>query len=234
MTDLPYQNRELVGLFEVYTASSDSIGSHLADLAQRSAADNPLVVATGHDIALYPGGGSPPTVQSYRVNARGFKEVTAISHLGPAMSSLARMKEQDPAGSWRHDAIRLLEAVRGVRAVNSMQLWEDDIAVRAFVGRSERLAGMVDYACAVAARVLERAVSDEGYLSAKTLRADFLDGPAEGLPVPFNRVMVATFFLTGLDISHRLLTWFDALGLEWERAMVVVAGQPPDAAGIRT
>ena len=43
--------------------------------------------------------------------------------------------------------------------------------------------------------------------------------------MPFNRVMVATFFLTGLDISHRFLTWFDGLDVPWERTMAVVAGR---------
>ena len=43
--------------------------------------------------------------------------------------------------------------------------------------------------------------------------------------MPFNRVMVATFFLTGMDISYRLINWFDQIDLDWERAMVIVAGR---------
>ena len=31
------------------------------------------------------------------------------------------------------------------------------------------------------------------------------------LPVPFNKVMIATFYLTGMDIAHRLITWLDAV-----------------------
>ena len=37
--------------------------------------------------------------------------------------------------------------------------------------------------------------------------------------------MVATFFLTGMDIAHRLIAWFDGHALPWERAMVIIAGQ---------
>jgi hypothetical protein len=37
--------------------------------------------------------------------------------------------------------------------------------------------------------------------------------------------MIATFYLTGLDIAHRLITWLDAAGVDWERAMVIFAGQ---------
>jgi hypothetical protein len=82
-----YESPELVRLFQVYTASPGSIGSHLARAAESSAAQDPLLVATGQDIALYPGGGEPPSVQGFRVSTRGFKEIAAISHLGPASSN---------------------------------------------------------------------------------------------------------------------------------------------------
>ena len=71
----------------------------------------------------------------------------------------------------------------------------------------------------------QRALDDPSYLTAATLRRDYLEGPADGLPVPFNRIMVATFFLTGMDIAHRLISWFDGLELPWERAMVIIAGR---------
>ena len=84
---------------------------------------------------------------------------------------------------------------------------------------------MVDYSCGLTERVLERALADHDYLTSARLRRDYLHGPAEGLPVSIERVMVATFFLTGMDISHRLIRWFDGLDLPWEDAMVVIAGQ---------
>jgi hypothetical protein len=43
--------------------------------------------------------------------------------------------------------------------------------------------------------------------------------------VPITRIMIATFFLSGLDTSHRLIRWFDARDVDWERAMVIVAGK---------
>ena len=110
-------------------------------------ADDPLLVATGTDLAFFPGGGRPPTVESYRLSARGFKEIAAISHLGPAVATLARMREHDPAGPWRSG--RGTPARRGrVRpdGAGSPELW-DRIAVPAFVGRSESIAAMIDYAC---------------------------------------------------------------------------------------
>jgi hypothetical protein len=220
-----FESPELLELFETYTASPTSIGAHLGQAAARSTASHPLIVATGSDIALYPGDGTPPMVQGFRLSTRGFKELAGVSHLGPALATLSMMRELDPSSPWRSDAERLLGATRTARAANSAGLWRDKIAAEAFVGREEAIAGMVDYSCRITERVLERALDRPSYLTDATLRRDYFEGPASDLPVGFNRIMVATFFLTGLDLAHRVITWFDDLDLSWEQAMVIIAGR---------
>jgi hypothetical protein len=220
-----FESPELIRLFQVYTASPNSIGAHFAVASERATSDHPLLVATGTDLALYPGGGAPPTVDGFRLGLRGFKELTAVSHLGPAVATLARLKELDPSGLWRTDTERLLAATRDARLANSVELWRDQIGVAAFVGRQAAIAAMIDYTCRVTERVLERALAEPGYLTAAHLRRDYLAGPSDELPVPINRVMVATFFLAGMDFAHRLIDWFDQLELPWERTMVIVAGR---------
>ena len=86
---------------------------------------------------------------------------------------------------------------------------------------------MVDYSCLLTERFLQRALDDPAYLTMSAVRRDHLEGPAShgDLPVPFNKVMIATFYLTGMDIAHRLITWLDAAGVDWERAMLIFAGQ---------
>ena len=220
-----FESPELLELFQTYTASPVSMGAHLAQIAAETNRDNPLIVATGTDFVLYPGGGAQPTVEGFRLSTRGFKELAGISHLGPAVATLARMRELDDSGSWRGDAERLLEATKAARAANSTDLWRERIAVDAFAGRENAIASMVDYSCQQTERVLQCALDDPSYLTAANLRRDFLEGPADHLPVPLNRVMVATFFLTGMDIAHRLITWFDNIHLPWERTMVIIAGR---------
>jgi len=56
----PFENAELVGLFTAYTAGPDSIGAHLAETVVRESARDPLLVATGTDVALFPGDGLGP------------------------------------------------------------------------------------------------------------------------------------------------------------------------------
>jgi hypothetical protein len=219
------ESAELVDLFTTYTAGPGSIGAHLAETVVREAAHDPLIVATGTDLALFAGDGSAPEVEPYRISTRGFKELAAVSHLGPAVASLAWMRQISPAGGWRADAGRLLEACKAARAASSAGLWRDEIAVRAFAGREQAIAAMIDYSCRLTERRLEQALDDPSYLTMTAVRRDYLDGPAADLPVPFNRVMVATFFLTGMDLAHRLIAWFDELDVAWERAMVLMAGR---------
>ena len=107
MRQAPFESPELVELFTTYTASPDSIGAHLAAASARGTERDPLLVVTGTDIALYPGGGEAPVIQPYRLGNRGFKELAGISHFGPALASLARLREiGGDAGEWRADASR--------------------------------------------------------------------------------------------------------------------------------
>ena len=222
-----HQSPELVDLFTTYTAGPGSIGSHLTRSAVEHAGADPLIVATSADFALYPGDGRPPTVEGFRFSTRGFKELAGVSHLGPAVATLVQLREKYADLGWRAEAERLLREVERSRAANSAELWRDTIAVEAYRGREQAIADMVDYACAVTARYLRTALADESYLNSRTLREDYLEGggPGAQLPVPVNQMMIATFFLTGLDISHRILRWFAAQKIDWARAMVVIAGQ---------
>ena len=96
------------------------------------------------------------------------------------------------------------------------------------------IAQMVDYSCRVTERFLQRSLKDPSYLSIENLQDDYLEGPGESLPVPINRMMVATFFLTGLDIAYRIIRFFDRLDLEWERTMVMMVGRSGKPTGAVT
>jgi hypothetical protein len=230
MPPATFESPELVDLFATYTARPDSIGAHLTQATARETERDPLLVVTGTDLALYPGGGAAPVIEPYRLASRGFKELAGISHLGPALATLARLRElsgDTSSDGWRADAARLLDATKAARAASSASLWRDQLAVRAFAGREESIAAMVDYSCLLTERFLQRALDDPAYLTMTAVRRDHLAGPAAhgDLPVPFNKVMIATFYLTGMDIAHRLITWLDTAGIDWERAMVIFAGQ---------
>jgi hypothetical protein len=219
---------ELVRLFETYTGHPDSLAAHLAALTTREVRDDPLIVATGTDVVIFPGAGRDPEVQGFRLSTRGFKELAGISHLPPAVSSLVKMRALDPDGTlWRREAARLLQATETARKANSAALWRDVIAVEAYAGREQKIAEMVDYTCTVTERYLRLVLEDDSLLTPEGHRADYLEGRGRdiGATVPMNAVMVATFFLVGLDISHRIIRWFKRHEIDWSRAMVLITGR---------
>ena len=57
-----YQNPELLSLFDVYTGGPTSIGADLTRMTMQAASDDPLIVVTKTDMALFPGGGAAPSV----------------------------------------------------------------------------------------------------------------------------------------------------------------------------
>jgi uncharacterized protein DUF5624 len=128
---------------------------------------------------------------------------------------------------WKEDAERLLEATRTARAANSASLWRDQIGVEAYRGREDAIAAMLDYGCALTIRYLDAVLADETLLTPEYLRRNLLaaESSALGATIPFNWVMIATFFLTGLDIGHRVIRWCREQGLDWSRTMVLICGK---------
>jgi len=224
------ENPEMVRLFRAYTnplaPARDSTGDHLTRSSYEDCLADPLLVATGTHLALFPGDGRPPTVNGFRHTTVGFKELAGISHLGPAIASLVRLEHAGRREQWRADARRLLDDITEVRSANTVRLWREAISAPSFVGREEKIAAMVDYACSVTARFLDRALAEQGYLTARSLRDDLIKGHPDGrLPVDFGRVMIATFALVGTNNSARLIRWFDGLDVDWARALVMFVGR---------
>jgi hypothetical protein len=87
---------------------------------------------------------------------------------------------------------------------------------------------MVDYACAITLRYLKAVLTDETKLTPDFLRQEYLEAKRDalGATVPFNAVMIATFFLVALDTSHRVMAWFKEQSVDWNRTMVLITGQP--------
>jgi hypothetical protein len=218
---------EMVDLFRVYTADPQSIGSVLTRTAYRSRQHDALIVATSFDIALYPGKGKAPQVEGFRGATRGFNELAALSHLGPAVATLVSLHERAGDDAWRAQAERLISATERARAVNTVDVWRDIIAVEAFRGREQRISHMYDYACAATVGYLRRALTDDGYLCRDSLQRDYLGSVPGGVSgsTLINEMMVATFFLVSLDNAYRLLRWFRSVRVDWDRAMVIVAGR---------
>ena len=212
-------------LYDTFTASPQSIGAHLNGWMADQAADAPLLVATGSDVVVFPGGGRPPLSTSFRNTTRGFVELTAVSHLGVAAAYLVQLHALGHP-SWRTDAQALLAQLEPVQAVNTVAYWRDTVAVDAWLGWEGKIVDLVDYACDVTRDWLESFLADPEAWSHARLRDEYLDPVgSRDVPVPINDMMAATFALVVLDNSHRINRWIAGQEIDWERMMVVLCGR---------
>jgi len=210
-------------LYDIYTGEN-SIGQHLTRRLIDVNMSDAMLVVTGSDYVLFPGRGARPIVQSFRLSTRGFVELTAVSHLGPAVAWIFRLREIG-YGAWREDARRLLTSIDEVRTINDASYWQTHVAVEALRGYESKIADAVDYACAITERFMRRCLSDERRMTYENLRRDYLEPVADpATPVPMNDVMVGTFGLAFLDIAHRIMGWLRSQQPDWPNLAVLFTG----------
>jgi Domain of unknown function (DUF5624) len=222
MTYAPHANFK--SLYDAYTGP-DSTGQHLTKYMVRLTERDPILIVTGADFVIFPGSGKDPIVESFRNSTRGFVELTAISHLGPAIAWIFRLRELGYP-KWRDDANRLLERIDAIHSINDESYWKEVVAVDAFKGYESKIVDMIDYTCEISKTYLLACLADESLMTFENLRKTFLD-PVDSaeIPVPVNDVMVATFTLTFLDIAHRMLRWLRAQNFDWRTLMVLLSGK---------
>ena len=207
-------------LYDLYTGPG-SLADELARRRAAALADAPLLVSTGTDLVLFPGGGAAPIWESFRHSTRGFRELTAVSHLGTAVAWLAEMAEHGLP--WQDRAREVVAQCAEVRRVSSAAHVRG-IGVEAWAGREAEIADLIDYACRVTGAFLEDTLREPDALTHARVRDRYLEPVDGSLPLPFNDVMVATFALTFLDIAFRIIRWVRARDIDWERAMALIAG----------
>jgi len=218
---------DFAGLFHAFTGGPGAIGPELTALMLAQQAGNPLLVSTASDIALFPGQGAAPRMESFRKSTRGFIELTAISHLPLAMAYVARRRELAPEGdaSWRKQLQGLLPHIARVRRANVAEMWRQHVNLPAFAGQEAKIAALVAYTLDATEAYIHRALADASLLDFDALPAQYFDPPADVLPVSMNAIMFATFGLAYVYIAYRIGAWLRGSGIDWARAMVLVSGQ---------
>jgi len=155
----------------------------------------------------------------------GFYEMTAISHIGPAVAYLAQIKSDgDPR--WKERLASLLKHVTEVRTINmrATDNWLDRLDPPAWRTRKAAIRNMIDYACA---RTIDYIgpLGDGARLTVTGVNDDFFNGTSAAYPIPFRNVMIATFMLEALRDASELQVTLARLKLDWPNAMVLVSSQ---------
>lgn len=217
---------DFAGLFHAFTGGPDAIGPQLTAMMLEQRADSPLLVSAASDIALFPGRGAAPRLESFRKSTRGFIELTAVSHLPLALAYVARRRELAPDDlAWRTQLQGLLPHIARVRAANTEGMWRQHVHLDAFAGQEAKIVAMVNYTLSATESYIQRALADASLMDFDALVAQYFDPPAAVLPVSMNAIMFATFGLAYVDIAYRIGAWLRGSGIDWARVMVLVSGQ---------
>jgi Domain of unknown function (DUF5624) len=214
-----------------YPAGRPTIGQMLtqAETARLgpAASPGPLVLVVGSDIYVYDGANGARLGQAqFRADrASGFFEMTAISHIGPAIAYLAQIKaDGDPR--WRERLGALRAHVDEVRALNARARdnWLDQVDPPAWRSRKAEIRNMFDYACARTLAYLE-SLGDGSRFTVTGVNDDLFDATSAAWPIPFRNIMIATFMLEALRDASSVQAALAPLKLDWPSAMVLVSSR---------
>lgn len=198
------------------------VGKETADHAP-----GPLVLVMGSDIYVYDSsGGARLAHERFRADrTNGFYEMTAISHIGPALAYLAQVKANGDA-RWKLRLESLRTHAANVRALNRRagDNWLDRLNQPAWNPHKGQIRNMVDYACARTLDYIDSLGNGDRFTVAG-VNDDFFNGTSSRFAIPFTNVMIATFMLDGLRGAVEVQGGLAALKLDWPHAMVLVSSR---------
>jgi Domain of unknown function (DUF5624) len=214
-----------------YPAGQPTLGQMLtqAAVAKESATGGtgPLVLVVGSDIYVYESrSGTRLGQQQFRADrASGFYELTAISHIGPALAYLAQIKANGDA-RWKVRLASLRTHVAQVRMFNQRATnnWLDLLNQPAWSARKAQIRDMVDYACARTLHYIDSLGNGDSFTVAG-VNDDFFNGTSALYPIPFVNVMIGTFMLEALRGAADVHVALARLKLDWPHAMVLVSSR---------
>lgn len=156
----------------------------------------------------------------------GFFEMTAVSHIGPALAYFAKAKENG-SQTWQIGLESLLENIRSTRRLNLHEEgnWVDRVEAFSWQPFKAQIKNMVDYALRLSESYLER-VLETGEFDIKQLEKEFFSVSTDEFPVPFNNVMIGTFMVTALESLDSMASAFKEFDLNWSQAKVLMKFVP--------
>jgi hypothetical protein len=212
-----------------YPAGQPTLGQLVTQSAKEAAggAAGPLVLVVGSDLYVYDtAGGARLGAERFRADrASGFYELTAISHIGPALPYLAQIKANgDARRQARLASLRTHTAQ--VRALNrrAADNWLDRLNQPAWSAHKAQIRAMVDYACARTLSYIDSLGNGDRFTTAG-VNDDFFNGTSAEYPIPFVNVMIGTFMLEALRGAADVQGSLARLKLDWPHAMVLVSSR---------
>lgn len=216
----------------VHDGSSQTIAQHFADALEKKeqmGAAGPLILVIESGIYVYDHK-TRKLIASTSLRSddakSGFYELTAISHVGPAIAYLANLKELgDPY--WRKGLEKLLGDIEAVAQVNAAasehEHWIDQSTSAALKLHKAAVVNMVDYACSSASNYIRSVLATDGKtFTAAAVSRDFFNAKSKTYPIPFKNVMVGTFAMVALSDACTAYSALSNKGIDWSLAKVLI------------
>ncbi|CEK11576.1 DUF5624 domain-containing protein [Legionella hackeliae] len=184
--------------------------------------NGPLILLLDSSMYIYDQNRKLVYAKLLRTNrSSGFFEMTAVSHVGPALSYLAKIK-QNGDSSWKVAMANLLNDIKQVKHLNGKteDNWLDRANIKAWQPHKQQIRAMVDYAMSMSSNYI-LSVQKGAPFDLNTVQQNFLNGNKD-YSIPYDSVMVATFMLTVIQSMSEIHDEIDKLHLDWPHAMIVV------------
>ncbi|MBL97169.1 MAG: hypothetical protein CMF52_05065 [Legionellales bacterium] len=194
----------------------------LASQAPTTQSKGAMVLVMNSNMYIYDSNGKKLLEEAFHAEPNtGFYEMTAISHLGPAISYLLAIKNY--GGDWKSLMVKLQGKIQAVQAVNNDKKnpWLQSVDAKAWKPYLSQIQAMSTYGLAMTNAFLGDVLSGKIEFTEKTVNDTFLSGNAQ-YPIPFNNVMVGTFMLTTLTSMYDIYSKIEKLNLDWKNTKVIL------------
>ncbi|MEL6538406.1 MAG: DUF5624 domain-containing protein [Bacteroidota bacterium] len=228
-----------INVFHIFGAAAGKcIADQLTAADSSENAESPLLIVGGSEIVLFPTSTSDPIeIPFHGTGDEGFNELTAISHVGPAMGYFAEMKEKgllveeddsdNPLATPKALKAALLQ-VQQENEDNGTDYWMNklDATINPYYSiKTEKMRKMVAHACQLVIDYVD-GYYDEAqpeYDFSFTSLHKYLFNDKDG-KTGYNQVMVATFSLVIADGTLYLKQALDAQAIDWSKAIIMITG----------
>lgn len=214
----------------IHDKSKTTIAQQLSDALEardHMGADGPLILVIESGIYVYEAGSrklaAKVNLRSAAANT-GFIELTSVSHIGPAISYLANLKELGYS-NWQESARKLLADIDSVQACNSSpgENWLDNCKEQAMYIHKDATRNMVDYGCRMSRSYLQGVLDSNGQsFSANDVSNNLFNAKSDKFPIPFKNVMVGTFALVALNDYFSAYKTLANAKINWQKAKVLM------------
>lgn len=203
--------------------SQDLYKSTMSELNVNENEQGPLVLFLDSNFYIYDNQGKQLLSMVLRTSpSSGFFEMTAISHVGPALAYLVYMKENG-SKEWIKGLQNLKRDLKAIKKLNANKTnnWTQNIDAPSWTPYLKSINDMVDYACSMAGNYIDDVLKGKKEFTMDSLNQDFLTGNKD-YPIAYNNIMIGTFMLTALDGLMKVHGEVSKLDIDWAKAKVLI------------